>query len=458
MIVVCPSCATRQEVQENHLIHGKALVRCLACRREWIERTQGQVIEAVACEALPDANPRPEAQNTFHAEREATAPRACGASRRATIPAASGASGRTRCARWLALAAAVLAPVLVMLLLPQQVARAFPPALRLYAIAGLDINLRGLEFRNVGQQHLFADKVRVLAIQGEIVNVSGREQHIPVIQFTLRDWRKAAIYEWSLKPATRPIKAGEVSTFLTRLASPPEAAEAVEIRFAGDREFGHYSLGHDGHHHRRAQDPRLCSRKSRSPDASARLAREIARSKPHRLLAVPILKGSFVFAADLMRACHRAGLSPEVDFLILASYRADTRSSGHVDILRDIETDVKGPRRAAHRRYPGIGPHAGLRQGSPGGARRQAGDDCGAARQGRPTARAAIEADFKGFDCPDKFVVGYGMDMAHAFRELPFVGYLASKRARPKRTVTVTRPGRGKGEAAANSRRHRTDP
>jgi hypoxanthine phosphoribosyltransferase len=37
---------------------------------------------------------------------------------------------------------------------------------------------------------------------------------------------------------------------------------------------------------------------------------------------------------------------------------------------------------------------------------------------------AEIEADFKGFDCPDKFVVGFGMDMAHAFRELPFVGYV----------------------------------
>ena len=35
---------------------------------------------------------------------------------------------------------------------------------------------------------------------------------------------------------------------------------------------------------------------------------------------------------------------------------------------------------------------------------------------------AEIEADFKGFDCPERFVIGYGMDMAHAFRELPFVG------------------------------------
>ena len=51
---------------------------------------------------------------------------------------------------------------------------------------------------------------------------------------------------------------------------------------------------------------------------------------------------------------------------------------------------------------------------------------------------ADIEADFKGFDCPDKFVVGYGMDMAHAFRELPFVGYVADvhKRAKTRKTTS----------------------
>ena len=153
--------------------------------------------------------PGPEAQNTLSCRTRGHSPRASGASRRGAIPRPAAPAGAAL-RRWLALAAAVLAPVLVMLLLPQQVARAFPPAMRLYAIAGLDINLRGLEFRNVGQQHLIADNVRVLAIQGEIVNVSGGDRHIPVIQFTLRDARKAAIYEWTLNPATRPIRAGEV--------------------------------------------------------------------------------------------------------------------------------------------------------------------------------------------------------------------------------------------------------
>jgi hypoxanthine phosphoribosyltransferase len=57
------------------------------------------------------------------------------------------------------------------------------------------------------------------------------------------------------------------------------------------------------------------------------LAHEIAARKPHKLIVVPILKGSFIFAADLIRAMHHAGLSPEVDFMILASYRAAQTSS-----------------------------------------------------------------------------------------------------------------------------------
>ena len=73
----------------------------------------------------------------------------------------------------------------------------------------------------------------------------------------------------------------------------------------------------------------------------AEIAKAIAQRRPERLLVVPILKGSFVFAADLIRAMHHAGLSPEIDFMILASYRAATKSSGRVEVLRDIEQDVK---------------------------------------------------------------------------------------------------------------------
>jgi len=155
------------------------------------------------------------------------------------------------------------------------------------------------------------------------------------------------------------------------------------------------------------------------------IANEVASHKPNRLLVVPVLKGSFVFAADLIRAFYRASLSPEVDFMMLASYRKQTTSSGQVDILRDIETDVTGRDVLLIDDILESGRTLAFAKDLL--VARGAGRVLTAVLLDKPGHRAAdINADFKGFDCPDKFVVGYGMDMAHAYRELPFVGYVTN--------------------------------
>ena len=142
-----------------------------------------------------------------------------------------------------------------------------------------------------------------------------------------------------------------------------------------------------------------------------------------RLLVVPILKGGFVFAADLIRALHHAGISPEVDFMSLASYGAGTSSAGSVKVLRDLETDVTGRNVLL---VDDI-----LESGRTLAFAKRLIAERGAARVGlavlldKPGHRvAAIEGDFVGFTCPDLFVVGYGMDMGHAFRELPYIGHV----------------------------------
>jgi hypoxanthine phosphoribosyltransferase len=156
------------------------------------------------------------------------------------------------------------------------------------------------------------------------------------------------------------------------------------------------------------------------------LAGEIAARKPHRLLVIPVLKGSFIFAADLIRAMYHAGLSPEVDFMILASYREGTRSSGKVDVLRDIGSLVQDRDILLVDDILESGRTLAFAK------------DLIAARGARTVMScvlldkpghlaASIKADFRGFDCPDKFVVGYGMDMAHQFRELPFVGHVVQE-------------------------------
>ena len=153
------------------------------------------------------------------------------------------------------------------------------------------------------------------------------------------------------------------------------------------------------------------------------LAREIVKTGMEKLLVVAVLKGSFVFTADLLRALHTAKLSPEVDFISLSSYRSGIESSGEVEILRDVETDVQGRNILLVDDILESGRTLAFAKDlfSARGAKRVA--TC--VLLNKPNKRAVdIDADFSGFDCPDLFVVGYGMDMAHSFRELPFVGYV----------------------------------
>jgi len=137
-------------------------------------------------------------------------------------------------------------------------------------------------------------------------------------------------------------------------------------------------------------------------------------------LVISILKGSFVFAADLIRALHAVGLSPEVDFISISSYGSGTEAKEPV-VLRDVETNVTG------RDILLIDDI--LESGGTLSFTRELMKKRGAGKieiavllDKTMRRKAAVSADYVGFECPDKFVVGYGMDVGHAFRELPFVG------------------------------------
>jgi hypoxanthine phosphoribosyltransferase len=156
------------------------------------------------------------------------------------------------------------------------------------------------------------------------------------------------------------------------------------------------------------------------------LAVQIAAAKAEPLLVIAILKGSFVFAADLIRALHRAGLAPEVDFITLSSYRKSTKSSGAVDILRDIETDVAGRNVLLVDDILESGRTLAFAKDLI--AARGASRIMTCVLLDKGTRRAVqVQADYKAFDCPEVFVVGYGMDVGHRYRELPFVGQIVHR-------------------------------
>ena len=160
------------------------------------------------------------------------------------------------------------------------------------------------------------------------------------------------------------------------------------------------------------------------------LAREVAGRNLENLLVVAVLKGSFMFAADLIRALHRVGLAPQVEFVHLSSYRAGTVSSGQVAILRDVESDVRGRDVLLIDDILELGRTVVFAKDLL--MARGAQQVLTAVLLEKPGKRAVtIDADFVGFTCPDVFVVGYGMDVAHSFRQLPFVGVVDYLDAEP---------------------------
>ena len=160
-------------------------------------------------------------------------------------------------------------------------------------------------------------------------------------------------------------------------------------------------------------------------ERTAAIATAIAAERPRDLLVVAILKGSFVFAADLLRALHRAGLAPQVEFMHLSSYGAGTQSSGTISVLKDVDSSV------ADRDVLLVDDI--LESGRTLAFARERLLSRGARRVmlcvmlEKPGKRAVeLDADFVGFHCPDVFVVGYGMDAAHSYRELPYIGVVES--------------------------------
>jgi hypoxanthine phosphoribosyltransferase len=162
-----------------------------------------------------------------------------------------------------------------------------------------------------------------------------------------------------------------------------------------------------------------------TPEAIARrlgeVAGQIAEDRFENLMVVAILKGSFVFAADLIRALHGVGLAPEVDFMTLSSYRKARTSSGQVTILRDMDLEVRDRNVLIVDDVLDSGRTLAFAK------------DLIAARGAKVIktcvlldkhAKRAVnlEPDYCAFTCPDTFVVGYGMDVSHRYRELPFVG------------------------------------
>lgn len=153
------------------------------------------------------------------------------------------------------------------------------------------------------------------------------------------------------------------------------------------------------------------------------LASEIATKLPADFLIVSLLRGSFMFTADLVRELCAVGVHPQIDFMTLSSYGSATSTTGKVVIGRDVTDDVKDRQILIVDDILETG--RTLRFAHDVMLERGAKDIKIAVLLEKPgKLEVAAKADFVGFSIPDKFVVGYGLDYANHYRELPFIGYM----------------------------------
>ena len=154
---------------------------------------------------------------------------------------------------------------------------------------------------------------------------------------------------------------------------------------------------------------------------TAELAAQISRDYQGReLVMVGVLKGAFVFLADLVRQVE---LPVEIDFVGVSSYGSDTESSGVVKIVKDLDADIERKDVLLVEDIVDTGLTLKylvgmLRERGPASV-----EVC--ALLNKPDARKVeIEVKYRGFDVPPLFVVGYGLDYAERYRQLPYVGVL----------------------------------
>jgi hypoxanthine phosphoribosyltransferase len=157
---------------------------------------------------------------------------------------------------------------------------------------------------------------------------------------------------------------------------------------------------------------------SRTAELAAQIDADYAGRE---LLLVGVLKGAVMVMADLARAMH---LPVQMDWMAVSSYGSGTKSSGVVRILKDLDADISGRHVLIVEDIIDSGLTlswlvGNLRSRNPASVR-----ICTMLRK-PSSAQMDVEVAYTGFEVPDEFVVGYGLDYAERYRNLPFIGTLA---------------------------------
>ena len=240
MVIVCPSCASEYIIDPARLGGDGRTVRCANCRTTWFvtaEEASGAdaTLSEFASEpgwdnaGQAEAGPERLADDAADKQKDTTAR----ARRERAFSFAKLASSRTsrRAAVALVTIACFALPFLVVGS-RARVVEALPGTAKLYAGVGLPVNLRGLEFRGMKSELVAAGADIVLVVEGEVVNITGRDATVPPIEISVRGAEGQMLYTWTNEAPQAVLGPSEKASFRARLTAPPDGARHVLVHFA----------------------------------------------------------------------------------------------------------------------------------------------------------------------------------------------------------------------------------
>jgi predicted Zn finger-like uncharacterized protein len=245
MILTCPSCAARYQVDAAKFPAVGRQVRCAKCGHVWHQPGAAPELESFLAPEPVMAAPEPEPAPEFAPEIAAEvalgpmpeAPRMRPApSYYAPLderPAMGWASRLAIVAGWAGLIGVVLLIGLSAVRYRQEISTLWPQSAGVYDRLGMNVNAHGVDFTKVDYRRESEDGQVVLAVTGQIVNNGTRELPVPAtVRVTLSDAANHELYHWDFPSTAQTLKSGQSVAFSTRLSSPPAAARHLEVRFA----------------------------------------------------------------------------------------------------------------------------------------------------------------------------------------------------------------------------------
>jgi predicted Zn finger-like uncharacterized protein len=289
MHIVCPHCTTSYAINLATLGAAGRTVRCSRCKEVWLARPEDaieipapQPVMAAASQSSAEADAAAEWEALAREDEAEAPPLVDSPSISADWPAEDEGSQenlkqaddwpsvaredaeghedavsthRSRLARLFRLptlpripylpvtgglptaCAAMGALVLALIVWRVDVVRLLPQTALFYTTAGLEVNLRGLAFKDIKISNETVDGKPVLVIEGKIVGETRKPVELPRLRFSVRDAQGAEIYAWNAVLEQAVLKPGEQAFFKSRLASPPPEGRNIDVRFFNKRDL-----------------------------------------------------------------------------------------------------------------------------------------------------------------------------------------------------------------------------